>query len=127
MAELRNVLIVEDSEEIGRLVEISLEHAGLASHYCNSAIQAIAFLEEIMPEKPDLIILDIGMPEMNGWEFLEIIRQQEHLRAVKVVITTAFSDPANRVVGKLQDVDAYITKPYGPSELIRVIEGLPDR
>lgn len=127
MPQLQNVLIVEDSEEIGRLVEISLDHAGLASHYCNSAIKAIAFLEEIMPEKPDLIILDIGMPEMSGWEFLEIIRRQDYLRDVKVVITTAFGDAANRVVGKLQEVDAYITKPYGPDELLRVIGSLPDR
>ena len=116
------VLIVEDTEDIAILVELSLEQLGLVSHHCKNAQSALDFLEENDP--PMLIVLDIGMPGMSGWEFLEVAKTKPYFDSFKVVVCTAFSDPANRVVGKLQEVDGYVTKPFGPEDIKNAVAGL---
>ncbi len=116
------VLIVEDTEDIATLVRLSLEQLGLVSHHCKNAQSALDFLETNDP--PMLIVLDIGMPGMNGWEFLEIVKMKPYFNSFKVVVCTAFSDPANRVVGKLQEVDGYVTKPFGPAQIKNVVANL---
>ncbi len=79
-------------------------------------------LEFLKSQTPDLLVLDIGLPGMTGWQLLEQVKVEELLPdEVPVVITTAFSDPANRVVGKLQAVTRYITKPFAPAEFRSVI------
>lgn len=111
----RRVLIVEDTDDIAVLVNLTLTQLGLSCVHCNNGQKALDFLGVNAP--PDLIVLDIGMPGMSGWEFLEIIKQESYFDQMRILICTAFSDPANRVVGKLQEVDGYITKPFGPQEL----------
>jgi len=124
MSQPPNILIVEDNTDIATLVQLALDQKNMNTHHCKSAYAALDYLQEIDPECPDLILLDIGMPGMNGWEFLEIIRKEDDLKHVPVIVATAFSDPANRVVGKLQQVQAYITKPYGPMEIIQIVESV---
>ena len=114
MSEDYRVLIVEDTEDIAMLVAISMDHLGLSHYHCKNGKLALEFLET---HSPELIVLDIGMPGMNGWEVLTVIRENSKWDNIRVIIATAFNDAANRTVGKLQDVDAYITKPYGPREL----------
>lgn len=118
----KKVLIVEDTDDIAMLVNMTLTQLGLTCYHCNSGHKALAFLE--VNDPPDLIVLDIGLPGMSGWEFLEIIKKEAYFDHMRILICTAFSDPANRVVGKLQEVDGYITKPFGPQELKEMVTQL---
>lgn len=118
MSEDYRVLIVEDTEDIAALVGISMDQLGLSHYHCRNGKLALEFLEDHMP---DLIVLDIGMPGLSGWDVLKIIRENNKWDSVRVIVATAFNDAANRTVGKLQDVDAYITKPYGPRELKSIV------
>src|SRR5690606_27569195 len=80
----------------------------LTIHHAVDGLKALAFLQDCVP---DVIILDLGMPGMNGWQLLEKIREQEALQAIPVIVLTAHSDYENRKTGKLFQVSAYLQKP----------------
>jgi CheY-like chemotaxis protein len=113
------VMIVEDTHYIGELAALILKRIGLETELCLSAEDAIRYMEEIA--LPDLIVLDIGMPGMSGWEFLDIIKAYEDTKTIPVIVTTAYSDAANRLIGRLREVDRYLTKPYKPNELQTIV------
>jgi DNA-binding response OmpR family regulator len=113
------VLIVEDTEDIANFVLLALQQIGLEAHHANSADKALKYLETTTP---DLIILDIGLPGMSGWQLLDTIQGLREQNRILVVVTTAFADPANRVVGKLQHVDAYLSKPFSLEELKTIVQ-----
>ncbi len=117
----KTILIVEDNQDIADLNEVTLKSMGLNVHNVGSADKALSFLES---NRPDLIVLDIGLPGMSGWEFLEIIKDWCVKEGVFVVVTTAFDDPANRLIGKFQNVATYLTKPFAPSKLEEVVGNL---
>ena len=120
-ADSKLVLIVEDTADLAQFVEISIREMGFESFHAIDAETAINFLED---HTPDLILLDIGLPGMSGWELLDIIYTLREQEKIFVVITTAFQDPANRLIGKLQEVDGYLHKPFPYSELQKVVMGL---
>lgn len=113
------VLIVEDTHYIGELAALILKRIGLGAELCLSAEDAITYME--VHSLPDLIVLDIGMPGMSGWEFLDILKTYEDTRSIPIVITTAYSDAANRLIGRLREVDRYLIKPYKPNELQSIV------
>lgn len=113
------VMIVEDTQYIGELAALILKKVGLETELCLTAEDAIRYMEEVA--LPDLIILDIGMPGMSGWEFLDIIKAYEDTKTIPVIVTTAYSDAANRLIGRLREVDRYLTKPYKPNELQSIV------
>ncbi len=117
------VLVVEDMDDIAGFVKTALEEMGLQAFTANNPEKAIAFLEQY---QPDLIMLDIGLPGMTGWQLLDIINEWRKAEKIRIVVATAYTDPANRLIGKLQQVDAYLFKPYDFSELRRTIYGLLD-
>jgi CheY-like chemotaxis protein len=113
------VLFVEDADYLAELGSHILERIGIEVVICLSAEIAIAFMEQ--NRLPDLIILDIGMPGMTGWEFLDIIKKYQETKTIPIVVTTAYGDATNRLIGRLRDVDRYIVKPYKPEELQMVV------
>jgi CheY-like chemotaxis protein len=115
------ILIVEDEAQFAELVAQMLRQLGLEIIHCYSAAEAFDYLET---NNPSLIVLDIGLPGMSGWEFLDTIKQDEILRTIPVIVTTAYSDPANRLIGKLQDIDRYLTKPFKPQEIRDIVTQL---
>ena len=115
------VLIVEDQKEVADVVQAALEALGLVSHQVFNAHTALEFLET---NRPDLIVLDIGLPGMSGWELLGIIQEWRKGAHIPILVTTAFTDPANRLVGKLQDVDHYLQKPFEVSVLQETVTRL---
>ena len=115
------VLVVEDDPSFATLIEKILIQTGVNLQHCSSAVEALDYLET---HEPDLMILDIGMAEMNGWRLLELIKGVDVFKDVPIVISTAFGDPANKLVGKMQEVDYYLTKPFAPDELRRIVAKL---
>jgi len=106
------ILIVEDEAEIANIEQLSLEDLAVEITHFKYPSKA---LEHLKDYQPDLLVLDIGLPNMSGWEFLTECKTNELLpSSCPVIITTAFNDPANRVIGKLQDVQRYLAKPFSP-------------
>lgn len=117
----KQVLIVEDTEDIANFEKIALEMMGLEVHHMNTPEKAVEFLEQY---RPDLIVLDIGLPGMSGWQLLDVIKKKRDHEGVFVIVTTAFTDPANRLMGKLQDVDGYLFKPFQIADLKKTVTDL---
>lgn len=104
-----NILIVDDTIEFGQLVQASLKRSGLDSDYVSDGYKALDYLSQQMP---DVMLLDIGMPGMNGWAVLDEIKVRYPQATFPVIVLTAFNDPANKLVGKFQQqVFRYCTKP----------------
>ncbi|MFQ5433906.1 MAG: response regulator transcription factor, partial [Anaerolineae bacterium] len=87
-------------------------------------------LEKIADIKPDLVLLDLMMPEMDGWEVYQKMKASEDMRDIPVIVVTAKAQSIDRVLGlHIARVDDYITKPFGPQELLdsveRVLRGKP--
>jgi len=112
-------LIAEDTEDIAGLMQLTLMRLGIDSHHAINGIRAIEFLAE---RTPDIMLLDIGMPGMNGWEVLEKVKQCYPDTHFPVIVLTAFDDPANKLIGKLQArVFRYITKPFDMDVLAQTV------
>jgi CheY-like chemotaxis protein len=75
--------------------------------------------------RPDLLLLDLALPDMQGWKLLDSIKAKtqtdQNLKLAEVVVITAYGDPANRLMAKLQDVADYLTKPFTPTEVEKVV------
>ena len=117
----RTVLLVEDNETIRHAFRILLEDSGYAVAEAGSGQEA---LDRAAAEVPALILMDLGLPDTSGWKILDAMR--EHYAEVKmempiVIIITAYGDPANRLVGKLQNIHSYVLKPFTADEIERVV------
>ncbi|MDZ4766349.1 MAG: response regulator [Chloroflexota bacterium] len=111
----RLVLIVEDAVELAQISQITLNRIGLKTFHAVNGQRALEFLSE---NTPDLMLLDIGLPGMNGWEVLERLKLEDHAGDFPIIVLTAAGDPVNRLIGKLQErVKRYIVKPYSIEEL----------
>lgn len=112
-------LIVEDTPDMAGVMETVLDRMGIDHHHCLNGRLALDFLET---RQPDILLLDIGLPEMSGWRVLEAIHERFNGVPFPVLILTAFDDPANRVMGRLQEaVFRYITKPFAPTALTEAV------
>ncbi len=112
------VLIVEDDDDLRDLVRTVVEREGMETIQAADGREG---LRQFYDHRPDLVILDLGLPEMNGWQVLERIRE---LGDVPVLILTAASAELDKVRGLREGADDYVTKPFGRQELIARIEAL---
>jgi DNA-binding response OmpR family regulator len=112
------VLIVEDDDDLRDLVRTMIEREGMATI---EAADGREGLRKFYEHRPRLVILDIGLPEMNGWQVLERVRE---LGDVPVLILTANADELDKVRGLREGADDYVTKPFGRQELIARVEAL---
>lgn len=113
------VLIVEDAVELAQISQITLSRLGLRTMHAVNGKRALEMLAE---QTPDLMLLDIGLPGMNGWEVLERIKLEESAPEFPIIVLTAAGDPVNRLIGKLQErVKRYIVKPYSVDELKQAV------
>jgi DNA-binding response OmpR family regulator len=112
------VLVVEDEEDVRRLVRVLLERAG---HTVAEAINGADALVRMQDAPPDLIVLDVTMPELDGWQTLERIRDMSD---VPVLMLTARTGELDKVRGLRAGADDYVTKPFGRQELLARVEAL---
>ena len=117
---LPSVLIVEDAAELAEMLQLSLQRLPVVTAYETHGLRALARYRDM---KPDVLIVDIGLPDMTGWELLATIRQELPPSAAMpiVIIMTAYGDATNRLAGKLQNVDSYLVKPFTTSEVERAV------
>ena len=112
------VLVVDDDADIRLLVRTLLERTGVA---VNEAANGRDGMREFHASRPDLVILDVSMPELDGWQMLERIRDMSD---VPVLMLTARGDELERVRGLQSGADDYVVKPFGRQELVARVQAL---
>ena len=113
------VLIVEDTLELAEIMRATLERINLRVFHASHGTTALELFEA---EPPDLVLLDIALPDTSGWKVLDTIREMQRGGAgPKVIVITAYGDPANRLMGKLQGIHSYLIKPLKPNEVERTV------
>lgn len=115
------ILAVDDQKQIARMVQISLEQAGFVVDLAYDGQEALQKVEE---NKPDLVVLDVMMPGMDGWEVLRELRAHEQTVDLPVVMLTAKSQDADLARGWEEGCDMYLTKPFNPRELVSIVDRL---
>lgn len=120
----KKILIVEDDKHISRLVKYNLEKAGFN---CTVTMTGEDALEALDRESIDLIILDIMLPKMDGFETCRYIKQDKKLSGVPIIMLTAKGEEVDKVVGFEIGVDDYVVKPFSPRELILRVKAILKR
>ncbi len=116
----RSVVYIEDDQEMIELVVLILTRRGFQVRGAHGGRNG---LDMIFQEPPDLILLDLMMPGMDGWEVYQQIKANEKTRNIPVIIVTAKAQAIDRVLGlHIAKVDDYIAKPFRPQELVESID-----
>jgi len=111
------VLIVEDTVELAEVIQATIEGMGLEAIYETHGKTGLDRLKEL---NPFLVMLDIGLPDITGWKMLDHIKEHYTDREDEmptIIIITAYGDPANRLIGKLQNIHSYLLKPFTPDQV----------
>ncbi len=122
---LGRVLVVDDDTVIRQLITVNLELEGFE---VATAVDGQDCLDKVKDVRPDVITLDIMMPRLDGWEAAGRLRSDPETAGIKVVLLSARAQEADLERGSRIGVDAYLTKPFDPDELIDVVRrlaGLP--
>ncbi len=115
------VLIVDDSQTLRQMVSELLTKQAIKVIEAASGLEA---LEKIQEDAPDLVIVDLVMPQMNGYELCRFLKNNPTTQQIPVLICSTKSQDFDRYWGMKQGADAYLTKPFQPAELLRTIEVL---
>ena len=117
----RTVLIVDDEQPIREMVEFSLERAGFRVVEAADAAEARVAVAD---QQPDLILLDWMLPDMSGLDLARALRRENLAREIPIVMLTARTEEEDKVRGLDAGADDYVTKPFGPRELIARIKAV---
>ncbi len=114
------VVCIEDEPEMIDLVKLILSRKG---YQVVGAMGGREGLDAIQAHKPDLVLLDLMMPDMDGWEVYQKMKADDSTKAIPVIVVTAKAQSIDKVLGlHIAKVDDYITKPFGPQELLQSVE-----
>ena len=121
MSEIKKTVVcVEDEPEIIDLIRLILGRKGFD---LTGATGGLEGLEAIRRVKPDLVLLDLMMPDMDGWEVYQQMKADPDLKNIPVIVVTAKAQSIDKILGlHIAKVDDYVTKPFGPQELLQSVE-----
>lgn len=115
----RKIVCIEDDAAMIELVTLILKSKGFEILGATSGPEG---LELIAAHRPDLVLLDLMMPDMGGWDVYQRMKADEFMRTVPVIVVTAKAQTIDKVLGlNIAKVQDYITKPFSPGELVRSI------
>ncbi|MBI3805506.1 MAG: response regulator [Nitrospirae bacterium] len=116
----KKVLIVDDEEFVRQLIQIKLKFCGIETIEAGNGVDAI---EKAISERPDLILMDVMMPKMNGFEACQRLKASKETEHIPIVMLTARGDPTAKERGENAGAIEYLTKPFSPQKLAdRIIE-----
>src|SRR6058998_3879947 len=115
----KKILAVDDERHIVRLVEVNLARAG---YQVVTAFDGREALQKVEAEKPDLVVLDVMMPYMDGFEVLKNLKADPNTMDIPVIMLTAKAQDADVFRGWQSGVDCYLTKPFNPMELLTFVK-----
>jgi CheY-like chemotaxis protein len=123
VAPLPSVLVVDDEPQVVWVLQFSLEAEGYTTYASNNGAEALA---EIAEHHPNLMVLDIMMPTMDGWAVLEEMVKLPDDQRPRVVIVSALSSLRDRAKASELGADAYVPKPFNVEDLLQVLHGLEE-
>jgi two-component system response regulator VicR len=116
----KRVLCIEDHSEMIELIRLILGRHGLDVDGAQGGREGLKAMQE---NPPDLVLLDLMMPDMDGWEVYRQIKANDHLKEIPVIAVTAKAQGIDRILGlHIAGMDDFITKPFGPKELVASVE-----
>lgn len=116
----KRVICIEDEPEMIDLVKLILSRRGFQ---VVGAMGGREGLEAIQRERPNVVLLDLMMPDMDGWEVFQKMKADDATKTIPVIVVTAKAQSIDKVLGlHIAKVDDYITKPFGPQELVESVE-----
>ena len=116
----KKVVCIEDEQEMIDLVKLILGRKGFE---LTGAMGGHEGLDTIRRVKPDLVLLDLMMPDMDGWEVYQQMKADPEMQHIPVIVVTAKAQSIDKVLGlHIAKVDDYVTKPFGPQELLQAVE-----
>lgn len=116
-----DILIVEDEADIAELIQIYLEKEGFSCRVCQDGLSALQVFQE---QQPDLIILDLMLPGLDGLEVCARIRQKPGSKDPYILMLTAKGEEIDRIIGLSTGADDYMVKPFSPRELVARVRAL---
>jgi len=122
---ISRILCIEDESEMIDLIRLILGRRGFDVIGASGGVEG---LEMIRQEKPDLILLDLMMPDMDGWEVYQQMKADAETSTIPVIVVTAKAQSIDKVLGlHIAKVDDYIAKPFSPQELLSSVEKVLNR
>ena len=118
------VLVVEDERDVAELIRYNLTREGYDVVVAGSGGDAIKQAREV---QPDLVLLDIMVPQVNGWEVCRRLKQDAETRAIPVIMVTGRVEEGDKVLGFEMGADDYVTKPFSPRELVARVRAVARR
>ena len=118
MRQMAKVMVVDDAYSDLKLMESILQSAG---HQVVSYADGAQLEERLLAEQPDILLLDIIMPNRNGYEILRALKKDDRTRRTPVVLVTSKTQESDRLWGKRQGADEYVSKPFTPEQLLTVV------
>jgi two-component system response regulator VicR len=116
----RRVIYIEDEQEMVDLVRLILGRKGIEVTGVREGREGIMAVQK---DQPDLVLLDLMMPDMDGWEVYQQLRAGDTTREIPVIVVTAKAQSIDKVLGlTIAKVDDYVSKPFSPNDLIESIE-----
>jgi two-component system alkaline phosphatase synthesis response regulator PhoP len=112
---MNKILVIDDETNILRLVRDYLQQAG---YHVITAANATTGLHALRHEIPDLLVLDLGLPDQDGWDLTRLIRSDRQLNNLPIIMLTARVEDSDRIIGLELGADDYITKPFNPREVV---------
>ncbi len=120
--EKKLIVCIEDEPEMIDLVKLILRRAGFDFV---GAVGGREGLEAVRRFRPDLVLLDLMMPDVDGWDVYRQMKSEQELSSIPVIVITAKAQSIDRVLGlHIARVDDYITKPFGPQELLTSVDNI---
>ena len=121
---MQHIIAVDDSHVIRRLIEVSLDRLDVL---VETVANGEEVCERLLQVPPDILLLDIGLPDMDGWEILNFVQSEPSLDGLPVIMLTGYSDAADRERADLKGVAGYLVKPFRPADLRNtILDILPD-
>ena len=113
------ILVIDDEKDIRQLVAVMLESAGYAVSQASNGQNGLSLLQEA---KYDLVITDVMMPGLDGWEVCRKVKAMPHMRQTAVIFLTVRNQPMDKIMGlEVTQADGYLTKPFDQQELLDVV------
>jgi two-component system, OmpR family, alkaline phosphatase synthesis response regulator PhoP len=118
------VLVVEDEQDVAELIRYNLTKEGYDVLLVDNGADALTRARE---SRPEVILLDIMVPQLNGWEVCRRLKQDPETRAISVIMVTGRVEEGDKVLGFEMGADDYVTKPFSPRELVARVRAVPRR
>ena len=126
--EIKNILCIEDEPDMIDLIRLILNRHGFDVQGANGGQEG---LDKVKKNPPDLVLLDLMMPDIDGWEVYQQIKADEKTKHIPVIIVTAKAQSVDKVLGlHVAKVDDYISKPFSPQALLESVQkvlGIPSK